>query len=243
MAKEKNIQKFNQDIEENEGYYYTQTSKLSCRLANQRLSRAVAEMTCLSAKRVLDIGCGDGTYTIELLNKGPKYVLGVDAAQAAVDLARKKVIDFDNIEFRVLDIYELANLQEKFDVAIVRGVLHHLYDIRKAIVGISKVAGEVIVIEPNGYSPILKIIEKTSRYHIKHEEKSYSPHRLNKWFSRIGGELIQASYCNIVPFFCWDILARMLKTIEPFIERTFLLKQLFCAVYVMKVHFGRNENR
>jgi len=235
MADEKNICRFNRDIEENAGYYYTQTSELSCRLANQRLNRAVLEMTDLTGKNVIDIGCGDGTYTLELLKLHPKYVLGVDAAWTAIDLARKKVITSENIEFRVLDVYELTNLHKKFDVAIVRGILHHLYDVEKAIFNTLKIAVEIIVIEPNGYNPVLKIIEKISRYHIEHEEKSYPPHKLNKWFSQKGGKLIKASYCNLVPFFCWDIVARTLKVIEPFVEKTPLLKQLFCAVYVMKI--------
>lgn len=237
MAKEKSVQKFNQDAEENKGYCYTQTSKLSCRLANQRLSQAIMEVSDLEGKSVIDVGCGDGTYTLELLGMKPKYVLGVDAAEVAVNIANKKAKALDNVEFRVLDIYDLGRLKKNFDVMIVRGILHHLNNVEKAILNISKIANEVIIVEPNGYNPILKIIEKTSRYHIKHEEKSYFPHHLNKWFAVNGGKLARTSYCNIVPFFCPDIVARALKTIEFLVEKLPLVKQLFCAVYVMKIQF------
>ena len=99
MAKEKNIKLFNKDVKENEGYYYTKTSKLSCRFANQRLTQAVVEATDLSGKKIIDIGCGDGTYTFELLVKNPDYILGIDAAEVAISTASKKASEMDNIEF------------------------------------------------------------------------------------------------------------------------------------------------
>lgn len=234
MTQEKNIRQFNKDIEVNVGYLYTATVKLSSRLANQRLSDAVRQITNLSGKRIIDVGCGDGTYTIELLAAQPSYVLGVDPAEAAVNLGRRKSAAFNNIEFKVSDIYNLASLGVRFDVAIVRGVLHHLYDIKKAIANLSQIADEVIIIEPNGYNPILKIIEKMSRYHRAHEEKSYFPHQLDQWFIQHGGSVVKSFYCGLVPFFCPDIIARTLKILEPLVERIPILKQLGCAVYVLK---------
>lgn len=238
MTQEKNVRQFNKDVEVNAGYCYTTAAKLSSRLANRRQSEAVEQITNLTGKRVIDVGCGDGTYTLELLDARPRYVLGVDAADGAVNCAKQKSIGFDNIKFRVMDVYNLDTLGERFDVAIVRGVLHHLYDAEKAIASLSKIADEVIVIEPNGYNPVLKIIEKTSRYHIEHEEKSYYPRQLNRWFAQNGGRLIQSFYCGLVPFFCTDRVARILKMLEPFVERIPFLKQLVCAVYVSKVSFN-----
>jgi hypothetical protein len=48
------------------------------------------------------------------------------------------------------------------------------YQIEKAIQIICNIADEIIVAEPNGYNPVLKIMEKVSPYHIQHEEKSYA---------------------------------------------------------------------
>lgn len=238
MIQEKNIRQFNKDVEVNVGYLYTATVKLSSRLANQRLSDAVRQITNLSGKRIIDVGCGDGTYTIELLAAQPSYVLGVDPAEAAVNLGRRKSAAFNNIEFKVADIYNLSSLGERFDVAIVRGVLHHLYDIKKAIANLSQIADEVIIIEPNGYNPILKIIEKMSRYHREHEERSYFPHQLDCWFTQSDGRVIQSSYCGLVPFFCPDIIAKILKRLEPLVEKVPFIKQLGCAVYVLKIRYN-----
>lgn len=241
-TQEKNVTQFNQDVQTNKGYLYTTAAKLSSRLANQRLSEAVALITDLSGKRLIDVGCGDGAYTIEFLAAKPEYVLGVDAAEAAVASARQKYNTLEHIEFEVVDIYNLGDLGRHFDTAIVRGVLHHLYDVEKAIVSLSKIADEVIIVEPNGYNPILKLIEKMSRYHIEHEEKSYFPHQLDQWFIQHGGSVVKSFYCGLVPFFCPDIIARTLKILEPLVERIPILKQLGCAVYVLKINTRRGDH-
>ena len=243
MTQKKTVRQFNRDVEVNIGYLYTTAAKLSSRLANLRLSEAVEHITNLAGKRVIDVGCGDGTYTLELLTARPRYVLGVDAAEAAVNCAKQKSVGFDHIEFRMMDIYDLDSLGERFDVAVVRGMLHHLYDAKKAITILSKIAKEVIFIEPNGCNLILKIIEKTSRYHIEHEEKSYSPRQLDRWFAQNGGRLIRSFYCGLVPFFCPDRVSRMLKMLEPIVERIPFLRQLVCAVYVSKVSFNQMDCR
>ena len=113
MDQEKNISEFNKDVEDNQGYRYTRTDRLSCRLANQRLSRVVADMMSLENKRVIDVGCGDGTYTIEFLARNPAYVLGVDAAETAIDSAMKESAGANNIEFRVMSAYDLDHIGKK----------------------------------------------------------------------------------------------------------------------------------
>ena len=235
MSTEKNINEFNKDVEANAGYLYSTGAKLSSRIANKRLSDAVRQSVSLTGKRVIDVGCGDGVYTVELLNDRPKSVLGIDPAETAVESARRRSAGFDNIEYKIADIYHLDSLNDRFDVAIVRGVLHHLYDAEKAIANLSKIADEIVVIEPNGYCPILKVIEKVSKYHRVHEEKSYPPHRIDKWFALQGAKKTRSFYCGVVPMFCPDTMARVLKILEPIVEKTPVLRELLCAVYVLKV--------
>ncbi|WP_284643856.1 class I SAM-dependent methyltransferase [Paenibacillus silviterrae] len=237
VVREKNVEQFNTDVYSNGGYLYSQTDKLSCQLANSRLSQAVMSISDFQGKKVLDIGCGDGKYTFELLKGNPVSILGVDAAKTAIEqceqVAKKKGLT--NVTFKTIDIYKLEELGEQFDIAVIRGVLHHLLDAPSAIKSIAKVTDEVIVVEPNGYNPVLKVIEKTSKYHIEHEEKSYFPHRLDQWFNQVGGVVQSSRYCGLVPMFCPDIIAKTLKTVEPIIERTPIINKLSCAVYVQHI--------
>lgn len=241
MKTEKNISEFNKDVKTIGHYQYTGTQQYSLVTARQRQVDAIAKTlhqhfpTTVS---MLDIGCGDGKSTFLLMEYfKPKSVVGFDLAQVAVDAANKnmppKYKKF--IRFETFSIYDLAKKVKKntFDVAIIWGVLHHVYQPQKAIAAIGKVASDVIVLEPNGYNPILKIIEKISPYHRLHEERSYPPVLLNSWFKKQGYSIKKKEYCCIVPYFCPELLARFLKLIEPVIEKTPILRELCCGAIVI----------
>ncbi len=232
---EKNVSSFNQDVAENAGYVYTTNQQLSSLLSNARISEAVWAMESMKNKTVLDVGCGDGTYTQEFLQFQPKEVTGLDPAEEAIAQANKNTEEQSNIRFVVGDIYHLTALEQRFDIAVVRGVLHHLYDVRRAVAELCKVADTIIVVEPNGYNPVLKVIEKTSAYHIEHEEKSYPPHKLDQWFEAHGGMVVKSEYIGLVPFFCPDGFTRILKQLEPFVEKIYLFNRIACGQYVQKI--------
>ena len=234
-VEERSVQQFDADVLEQGGYLYADPDRFSCRVANERISQAIFRFARPEGRRVMDIGCGDGTYTRELLEAGAAEVVAVDAAAEAVARAGERCAEFSNARFEAIDIYELENTGEPFDVAIVRCMLHHLYDAPLAIARVCAVAREVVICEPNGYNPILKVIEKVSPYHVAHEEKSYAPRSLDRWFEQAGGEVVEREYIGLVPMFSPDGLARLCKTLEPLVERTPLLRALGCAQYVQRV--------
>jgi ubiquinone/menaquinone biosynthesis C-methylase UbiE len=186
----------------------------------------------LRDKTVLDIGCGDGVYTIEVFDKvHVKSMLGVDYAAQAVEIARAKT-GARPIKYEVQSAYSLPYPAKSFDVAILRGVLHHLDDPVPALKEALRVAAIVWVIEPNGYNPGLKFLERFSRYHIEHQEKSYSPAYLDREIAKLGGKVLRRKWAGFVPMFCPDWMAKSMKVIEPVIEAIPVLKHLGCAVYV-----------
>ncbi len=226
------ISAFNRDVTGHRGYLYSTDAHLSSRLANQRLTEVGLSMIDYRGKKVIDIGCGDGMYTVELYDLGkPKSILGIDPAAEPIKIAKEK-IDKRNIEFSVHAAAPLPFADDRFDIAYVRGVLHHMDNPDDAIHEALRVARHLVVIEPNGYNPGLKVIERLSQYHRQHGEKSYPPHRLCRCVWRNGGRIIKYKYAGFVPMFCPDWLANILKRLEPAIETLPLIKNLWCAVFV-----------
>jgi tRNA (mo5U34)-methyltransferase len=82
----------------------------------------------LRGKSVLDIGCNGGFYSIEMKRRGASRVVGCDADERYLRQARfaAEVSGFPDIEFRVLDVYDVARVAERFDLVIFMGVLYHL---------------------------------------------------------------------------------------------------------------------
>jgi len=82
----------------------------------------------LSGKSVLDIGCNAGFYAIEMAKRGASRVLGIDNDARYLEQARlaSDALGFPDIEYALLDVYEIARLGERFDLVIFMGVLYHL---------------------------------------------------------------------------------------------------------------------
>src|SRR3954466_12184149 len=82
----------------------------------------------LSGKSVLDVGCNAGFYSIEMKKRGAARVVAIDSDNVYLEQARfaTSVCGYDDIEFRKLSVYDVAQLGEQFDVVIFMGVLYHL---------------------------------------------------------------------------------------------------------------------
>jgi len=231
---EHNVSQFDADVRANQGYLYTTNPRTSSVLANRRLTDVTRAMVDLRNRRVIDVGCGDGTYVHELFTAcAPAAMVGVDASVEAIDKANRAFAR-PGLRFDACSVYELPYEAGSFDVAVVRGLLHHLDDAPRALARIGTLAREVFVIEPNGYNPMLKLIERFSRYHREHGEKSYPPARLRRWIRELGGTIEREQYAGLVPFFCPDWMATALKAIEPAIEAMPAARQLSCAVFTVR---------
>lgn len=81
--------------------------------------------------RILDVGCGPGTITVDLAARVPHgHVTGLDAAASVLDSARAhaEAHDTRNIEFIAGDAYALPFPDETFDVVHAHQVLQHVAD-------------------------------------------------------------------------------------------------------------------
>ena len=76
--------------------------------------------------KVLDIGCGEGFYSIYLAKKGFD-VTGIDISENAIKLAKQNSEkEGIKIKFIAMDINELEKLNENFDFVLEWTLLHHI---------------------------------------------------------------------------------------------------------------------
>lgn len=233
MSQKNGIDVFDQDVANIGGYVYTTSDRLSSRLATQRTIDIILETGCFTKRTLLDMGCGDGHFTIHFWDAGkPRSLIGVDAAAQAVKIANKNKLERP-IEFMVGNAHRLPYRDNSFDVVLIQSILHHDNDPQDMIREAFRLAPLVLIHEPNGNNLGLKIIEKVSPYHREHGEKSYNTFQFRKWINIAGGSIIHHRFAGFVPMFCPDWFARLTKAIEPILEGIPLLRDLMCSVVVV----------
>jgi SAM-dependent methyltransferase len=109
--------------------------------------------------RVLEYGCGPGSYSF-FLARGGAGVTGVDISPVAIErareTARREGID-GRAEFAVMDCENLDFEDRSFDAVCGEGIIHHV-DVRKSYGEISRVLkedGTAIFLEPLGHNPLI----------------------------------------------------------------------------------------
>lgn len=110
-------------------------------------------------KKVLDVGCAYGSYSIELSHRGAN-VVGIDLSQKWLDLAVANSKNEVSIEFLKLDASTVAARRalEKhapFDFFVVNDVFEHIFDTAGVLQNISRLSSEnaqIYLKIPNGYA-------------------------------------------------------------------------------------------
>ncbi len=90
----------------------------------------------LQGRRVLDIACNSGFWSIQCALLGAE-VVGFDARPELIEQANlvKAIVGVSNVSFRVLDFWNMsaASLDGMFDIVLSLGVLYHLPDPLEAL--------------------------------------------------------------------------------------------------------------
>jgi SAM-dependent methyltransferase len=106
--------------------------------------------------RLLDVGCGPGTITIDLAGRvAPADVIGIDAAGDVIAQAAAAATEAgaDNVTFAVGDVYALDFPDESFDVVHAHQVLQHLSDPTAALREMRRVVrrGGIVAVRDSDY--------------------------------------------------------------------------------------------
>lgn len=86
--------------------------------------------------KILDAGCGSGVGTEYLVHLNPDaQVTGIDLSAGTLAVARERCqrSGADRVTFQQLSIYDVGQLEDRFDLINCVGVLHHMPDPIKGI--------------------------------------------------------------------------------------------------------------
>ena len=126
-----NVEKY--DFEIGEGLDYDILDKSF----NPTTQAFILKSGLVPGMNVLDVGCGAGVMTTWLAKqvgvKGSVTAIDNSDEQLNVTISRIKTENLSNVKTKVMSAYDIAQLNEKFDLIYCRFVLHHLHSPRKTL--------------------------------------------------------------------------------------------------------------
>lgn len=172
----------------------------------------------IQAKRVLDVGCGEG-YGANILARQAKEIVAIDRHKKTIQQAQRKY-SLPNLSFNVQDVEQLSKYTpETFDVVCCFHVIEHLKEPTRLLLDIGKLLSEsgiLLISTPNRHSPFRSATGIEWPYH----EREYAVDEFRKLllscFKNVTLYALQASekvqqFQNIraqyvQQIFRWDIL-------------------------------------
>ena len=112
-------------------------------------------------KKVLDLACADGYFSVQSLLSGAKYVNGIDLDEQRIEKANfiKSIYNFQSIDFNIQDVYKMNLEKESYDIILCLGLLHRIPDINKLIKKISS-SSSLLIIESKIFESEESILKK-----------------------------------------------------------------------------------
>lgn len=103
----------------------------------------------LKGLKVLDVGCGEGIFSIVARQLGADYVLGLEPRKEKVEQARFicRAQQIDSVEFREMRVLEIDKQIGQFDIVLFIGVLYVMEKPFEAIGKLSEVTKDLLLID------------------------------------------------------------------------------------------------
>ena len=121
-------QRFDKDVERFSNLETGQSATIDAPLVLDLIAKA-AHAATPDAKRLLDIGCGAGNYTLKLAAVPSAFRDHmIDLSQGMLERARQRIAAQTpaTLTLQQVDIREFASAEPQYDVVIAAAVLHHL---------------------------------------------------------------------------------------------------------------------
>lgn len=130
----------------------------------------------LSGWQVLDIGCNAGFYSFELAKRGGQ-ITGIDSDPHYLDQAKWAARQYgleERITFRQMQVYDLAHMNETFDLVLFMGVFYHLRYPTLALDIVAQRVGRMMVFQ-SLTMPGKEVCAETDGLDINHRARMLDP--------------------------------------------------------------------
>lgn len=201
--------------QEYDAWYDTPLGMVSDRLEKELIFSLLGD---IENEAVLDVGCGTGNYTIELVKRGAN-VVGVDRSEDMLALARQKGQGEGlKVNFQAADAMNLPYPDSSFDMVISNGLLCFLKEPEKALMEMHRVlkpGGRLVVSVLNKWSPwaLFRRIKGIFKDTIYSQARFISSPELEGMLKRAGFDVKDDKTC----LFFFPINCKLyLKLAEPF---------------------------
>jgi ubiquinone/menaquinone biosynthesis C-methylase UbiE len=115
--------------------------------------------------KVIEYGCGTGSYAFQLAQHGAELVTGIDISPVAIKMAEEEAQArgvSDKTSFKVMNAENLEFDPNSYDLICGSGILHHL-DLNLAINSVVKVLkpkGKAVFLEPLGHNILINLYRR-----------------------------------------------------------------------------------
>jgi SAM-dependent methyltransferase len=187
--------------------------------ARRRAALVVAHAALRPGDRVLEIGCGGGFFTSQLvaaLASGVN-VTSVDISPELVERARSRpeLAGRTHLVIEVGNVESLPYADASFDAVVGSSILHHL-DLDRALPALARVlkpGGRFVFAEPNAFNPLIAL-ERRFGIGYRAEQVSEDESAINRF--KMARRLAEAGFAvdGITPFdFLHPLTPRFLHAI------------------------------
>ncbi len=121
-------QRFDTDVERFANLETGQSATVNAPFAMELIAQAAAATTP-NARRILDVGCGAGNYSLKLLEQLPNLdVTLIDLSKPMLERATERLGRATTGSLKTIqgDIREIELRDREFDIVLAAAVLHHL---------------------------------------------------------------------------------------------------------------------
>ncbi len=142
-------------------------------------------------KDILDMGCGHGTTTAILTEKGFNSI-GIDYHGETVAKAQER---YPQCTFREANAEALPFKDNQFDTIVLRDALHHFYGeadfgkVKKEILRVAKPDARIVFFDPN-----VHLLLRTMRSLSRHLDEECDYETALKIMDELGGKVIHKSF-------------------------------------------------